>query len=57
MTTQKMTIHRALAELKLIDSKIQKAINDINPTGLMQKDKLVNNLYEKSKFDDDAKSK
>lgn len=57
MTTQKMTIHRALAELKLIDSKIEKSINDINPTGLIQKDKLVNNLYEKSKFEDDAKSK
>lgn len=57
MTTQKMTIHRALAELKLIDSKIEKAINDINPTGLMQKDKLVNNLYDKSKFEDDARAK
>ena len=39
---EKMTIHRALSELKLIDAKIEKGIAAINPTGMYQKDKLVN---------------
>lgn len=54
---EKMTIHRGLSELKLIDAKIKRAISDINPVGLMQKDKLVNNVYEKKAFDKDVKSK
>ena len=54
---EKMTIHRALAELKLIDSRIQKAINSIEPTGIMQKDKNVNNFFKKEDFEKDAKSK
>ena len=28
MTTEKMTVHKALAELKVIDSRISKAINE-----------------------------
>ena len=52
-----MTIHRALAELKLIDSRIDKSIDSINPSGVMQKDKLVNNFYKKDKFESDAKAK
>ena len=52
-----MTIHRALAELKLIDSKIEKAISVIEPTGIMQVNKLVNNFYKKEDFENDAKSK
>ena len=52
-----MTIHRALAELKLIDSKIEKAISVIEPTGVMQVNKLVNNFYKKEDFENDAKSK
>ena len=54
---KKMTIHRALAELKLIDSKIEKAISVIEPTGIMQVNKLVNNFYKKEDFENDAKSK
>lgn len=54
---EKMTIHRALAELKLIDNKIEKAIKNIQPTGIVQKDRLVNNLYQKEVFEKEAKSK
>jgi len=54
---QKMTIHRGLAELKLIDSKIEKAINTIVPTGIMQEGKLVNNIYQKEDFEKSAKAK
>lgn len=57
MGKEKMTIHRALSELKLIDSRILKAINVIEPTGLMQKESLVNGFYEKKVFDDAAKSR
>ena len=57
METQKMTIHRALAELKLIDSRIEKAINVVEPTGLMQKDKPVNGFYAKDDFEKDVKAK
>lgn len=57
MEKQKMTIHRALAELKLIDSRIDKAINVVEPTGLMQKDKLVNGFYVKDDFEKDVKAK
>lgn len=52
-----MTIHRALAELKLIDSRIEKAIDIIFPIGLMQKDKLVNNIYNKEDFEKEAHAK
>lgn len=52
-----MTIHRALAELKLIDSKIEKAINSIEPTGVMQNEKLVNGFIKKEDFESNAKSK
>ena len=38
-----MTIHRGLAELKLIDSRIAKAILNINPIGVHQKDKVLSN--------------
>lgn len=52
-----MTIHRALAELKLIDSRIEKAINVVEPTGLMQLGKPVNGFYSKEEFEKDVKSK
>lgn len=53
---EKMTIHRALAELKLIDSKINKKIELIEPSGWMQKDQPVNGFYEKKRFEENAKS-
>ena len=52
-----MTIHRGLAELKLMDSKIEKAIHTIVPTGIMQEGKLVNNFYPKEDFEKSAKAK
>lgn len=57
MKTQKMTIHRALAELKLIDSRIEKGINSVEPTGLMQDGKLVNGFYKKDEFEKEANAK
>lgn len=53
----KMTIHRALAELKLIDSKIEKAIIVVDPIAIMQKDKLVNGSITQEDFISNAKAK
>jgi len=53
----KMTIHRGLSELKIIDSRIERAISEIEPVGLQQKDKLVNGRFEKNEFEESAKSK
>lgn len=49
-----MTIHRALSELKLIDAKIEKAIASITPTGMHQKEKLVNGQVTQEQFAKDA---
>lgn len=54
---EKMTIHRALSELKLIDARIEKAIDQVEPAGVMQKDKLVNGLYPKEAFEKDTRAK
>jgi len=56
MKKQKMTIHRALVELKLIGSRIEKATNAIKPVGVMRRDGLVGNLINKEVFEADAKS-
>lgn len=53
---EKMTIHRALAELKTIDDRIEKATLSIEPTGLMQQGKLVNGFYQKDDFETKAKA-
>jgi len=53
----KVTIHRALAELKLIDSRIEKAITDISPTAIYQKDKLIGGYVKPEDFKSDALSK
>ena len=57
MEKTKMTIHRALSELKLIDARIEKSINSVEPTGLMQANKLVNGFHKKEHFENDAKAK
>lgn len=54
---EKMTIHRALVDLKLIDSKIEKGILEIEPTGMMQQDKPVNGFYKNEDFESAAKAK
>lgn len=46
-----MSIHRALSELKLIDSKIEKKINNFHPVGLYQEsNKKINNLISQEEF-------
>lgn len=52
-----MTIHRALSELKLMDSKIQKQTQEIMPVGIRQKDKLVNGFVSLEDFTKSAQSK
>lgn len=54
---EKMTIHRGLSELKLIGSKIEKQIQDLIPSGIMQKDKLVNGTVKPEDFEKQAKEK
>ena len=51
-----MSIHRGLAELKLIDEKITKKIEDLNPTGTKQKDKLINGHLSDEEFKEKAES-
>jgi len=52
----KVTIHRALAELKLIDAKIEKAIADIQPSAIYQKDKLIGGYMKNEDFKTSAVS-
>jgi hypothetical protein len=53
----KITIHRALSELKLMDARIQKQTNEILPVGMMQKGKLVNQTTKEEEFNEAAISK
>ncbi len=52
----KLTLHRALAELKLIDSKITKKVADLSPVGSRQGDGLVNGVFTDVKFSENVKS-
>ncbi len=52
-----MTIHRALSELKLIDSKIEKQISELLPTGTYQKNKLIIGYIKEEDFTTSATSK
>jgi len=54
---EKMTIHRALSELKIIDERIDKATLNIETAGISQGDStLVNGNKEKEEFNKTAKS-
>jgi hypothetical protein len=53
---EKMTIHRGLAELKLIDAKIQKQIEQLVPSGWKQKDKKIFNFIDEDDFVKNAQS-
>ena len=53
---EKMTIHRGLSELKLIDSKVTKQLNELEPVGGYQKGKLINNRIKEEDFKNSAKS-
>lgn len=55
--TTKMTIHRALSELKLADAKIAKQISELEPVGFHQKDKKIFNHIDKDEFEKSAKGK
>lgn len=54
---EKMTIHRGLSELKLIDAKIEKQINEVLPSGIYQKGKLIEGYVKEEDFEKNAKSK
>lgn len=51
-----MTIHRGLAELKLLDARISKQIREINPIGFKQRNKKVDNRFDEEEFIKIAKS-
>jgi plasmid stabilization system protein ParE len=53
---RKMTIHRALSELKLLDNRISSTITTFQPTGIYQKGKLVNGIVDERSFAAKAQS-
>lgn len=53
---EKMTLHKALAELKLIDKKLSKKIVEFNPVGLHIKGRLVNDIHKQEDFERDVKA-
>lgn len=54
MQTKEITIHGALAELKIIDKRIEKQIYNFAPIGLAKQDKPVNNYIDEEVFKTDA---
>lgn len=50
MNPQKMTIHRALAELKTIEARIRSKIELFDPIGMARKGQKVNNFWELDDF-------
>ena len=52
-----MTLHRALAELKTLDARVEKGIKTIETLGFCQDGKAVNNMFTKEDFTANAKSK
>lgn len=56
METTKMTLHRALAELKILDSRILKAMENLQPVAVKQNDKLVNLSVDEQEFSEKAKA-
>ena len=54
---EKMTLHRALAELKLIDSRITKGISEIKGTNIYQLGKKIGGIDTVEEFNKKAKSK
>lgn len=51
-----LTLHRALAELKLTDSKIEKKINNLKVVGYKKEEGLVNSKTELETFNTNAES-
>lgn len=52
----KITLHRALAELKMIEKKLEKKLTSFHPIGGKQGDLPVNGVYDESEFVQKAKS-
>lgn len=52
-----MTIHRALAELKLIDAKIEKQTVELHPTSAVQKGKKINGHLSEEEFKSQVSSR
>lgn len=52
-----ISLHRALSELKLIDSKVNKLLIELEPAGIQQKGKPVNGFMDKGEFSRKAQSK
>lgn len=57
MSTEKMTIHRALAELKLIDSRIDKQTREIEAVSVNKKEGLIQGYATEDSFSKEAQSK
>lgn len=53
----RMTIHRALSELKLIDSKIDKQTGEMIPTAYAQKNKLIMGYMTEEEFQKESGSR
>lgn len=56
MSEQKMTIHRALSDLKLIDARIQRAIDELEPVFGNQKGKKVMGYLTEDEFKSTAQA-
>jgi len=53
---KKVSIHRALAELKVLDAKIERAISEIEPTAIYQEGKKIGGHTSIEDFENSAKS-
>ena len=52
-----MIIHRVLSELKLIDARIEKQTDELVPTGIYQKGKLISRYITEAEFETVATSR
>lgn len=53
----KLTIHRALAELKILDARIQQGIGAIEPLAIAKKDSPIDGVYDVAEWEKKATSK
>ena len=55
-TSEEITITRALTELKLLDNRITKGVETIQPLAIVQENKKIGGYQEVKTFEDNAKS-
>lgn len=55
LVTNKISIHRALSELKTLDKRIEKAIMEFEPVGIGQSDNPINQIYRAEDFNSKVK--